>query len=133
MFARPSSVEGLNDYKSVVQSKIRHARESRRLSPAVTNRRLTAHAEAQLRAYLGDSGDPDVKAIGAIVSKQLAKEPIPGLKGISVASQVMADSSQFEVPAALMRDAAVQYGLALGQASPAGKRPVLKVLLVVGL
>jgi uncharacterized protein YkwD len=133
VFAKPSKVESPAQVKSAAQATIRKARQDKNLPIASTNARLTAYAEEHLRGSLGDSEDPDVKAIGVAISKRLAKEPISGVKGVSVGGQVLIDSSQFQVPSALLREGPRQYGLSVGQARPPGKRPVMKILVVVGL
>lgn len=133
VFATPGRTETETEVIAAVQSKIRRARDQNKLAPATQNPRLSQHADEQLRGSLQDSDDPDLKAIAAAISKRLAKEPVSGVRGISVASQVMVDSTQFEVPAALMRERRIQYGIAVGYARPKGKRPVLKILMVVGL
>ena len=133
VFAKPGKAETATEAKAAVQAVIRRTRQEKNLPSAVPNARLTAYAEEHLRASLNDSGDLDVESIGNSIAKLLAKAPIPGIKGVSVGSQVMVDSSQFQVPSALLREGPRPFGLAVGEASPAGKRPVLKVLVVVGL
>jgi uncharacterized protein YkwD len=133
VFAKPSRDESPAEVKSAAQATIRKARQDKNLPVASINSRLTAFAEEHLRASLGDSEDPDVKSIGVAISKRLAKEPMSGVKGVSVGGQVLVDSSQFQVPSALLREGPRQYGLSVGEARPPGKRPVMKILVVVAL
>lgn len=133
VFAKPSKAETATEAKSAVQAVIRRTRQEKNLPNAVPNARLTAYAEEHLRASLGDADDLDVKSIGTAIANVLAKQPIAGVKGVSVGSQVMVDSSQFQVPSALLREGPRPYGVAVGDARPRGMHPVLKVLVVVGL
>ena len=133
VFAKPSKAESATEAKAAVQAAIRRTRQEKNLPSAVPNARLTAYAEEHLRGALGDADDLDVKSIGTSIAKLLGKAPILGIKGVSIGSQVMVDSSQFQVPSALLREGSRQFGLAVGEARPSGKRPVLKVLVVVGL
>ena len=133
VFAEPSKLETAAQIRETALSQIRQARRGKGLPTATLNQRLTAYADEYLSSSLGDADEPDLRAIGAAVSKRLSKDPIGGVKGVSVGGQVMVDSSQFQVPAALLRDGPRQFGLAVGQARPAGKRPVVKVLTIVGL
>jgi uncharacterized protein YkwD len=132
-FARPAKDESAAQARSAVQLVINRERHERKLPGVTENRDLTQYAEEQLRSYVSTDEDPDVRTIGAVVSKLLSHKPIRGVRGISVSGQVMADSSQFQTPSALLRDAPQQYGVAVAEARPAGKRPVLKVLILVGL
>jgi uncharacterized protein YkwD len=133
VFAKPAGAESSSEASSAIQSKIRNVRRDKHLPSATVNARLNSYAEAHLRGLLSNSADPDLRAIGAAISQRLAATPISSIKGISVASQVMVDSSQFQVPTALLVDTPVQYGVAAGQVRGPGQRPVLKVLLIVGL
>jgi len=133
VFAKPSKSETAAEAGVAVQGVIRRTRQEKNLPSAVPNARLTSYADEYLHAALSDSDDLDVKAIGTAISKRLTKEPMSGIKGVSVGSQVMVDSSQFQVPSALLREGQRPFGLAVGEARPPGRRPVLKVLVVVGL
>lgn len=133
VFAHPTKDESPDAAKAAVEAAIRKSRQEHDLAAASLNAQLSAYAEEFIRQSLGDDQDPDVKAIGVAISKRLAKEPIRGVQGVSVGGQVMVDSSQFQTPSALLRAGPRQYGLAVGEAHPAGKRPVIKILIVVGL
>ena len=133
VFARPSKDESPDAAKASVESTIVKSRKENGLTPAALNARLSAYAEEFLKPSLNDSGDPDVKAIGIAISKRLATDPIRGVQGVSVGGQVMVDSSQFQTPSSLLKAGPRQYGIAVGQAHAPGKRPVIKVLIVVGL
>jgi uncharacterized protein YkwD len=133
VFAHPTKNESPQAVKLAVQSVIQKARQKSGLPAATLNARLTSYAEEYLKPSLSDSEDPDVRAIGVAISKQLTQDPIRGVQGISVGGQVMVDSSQFQTPAALMKGGQRQYGVAVGEARPVGKRPVFKILIVVSL
>lgn len=133
VFAHPTRNESAEAVKSAVQAAIRKARQEKSLPEATLNAKLSAYAEEYLSSSLSNADDPDVKAIGIAISKRLTKEPLRGVQGISVGGQVMVDSSQFQTPSGLLRPGPRQYGIAVGQAHPAGKRAVLKILIVVGL
>ena len=133
VFARPTKAETPEAVRASVQAAISKSRQEKGLSEAVPNMRLTAYAQEYLKASLDNADEPDVKSIGIAISKRLSKEPLRGVSGISVGGQVMVDSSQFQVPSAMLRSGPRQYGIAVGQAQPTGKRPVLKILIVVGL
>ncbi len=133
VFARPAKQESPEAAKAAVNEAVRKARQEHDLPTASVNARLSAYAQEYLKQSLSDANDPDVKAIGIAISQRLAKEPLRGVQGVSVGGQVMVDSSQFQVPSALLRAGPRQYGVAVGEAHPAAKRPVLKILVVVGL
>lgn|SRR5664280_1020445 len=133
VFAHPTKDESPDAVRAIVEVAIRKSRQERSLPAASVNARLSGYAQEYLSPTLDNADDPDVKSIGIAISKRLAKEPLPGVKGISVGGQVMVDSSQFQAPSALLRAETRQYGLAVGQAHPPGKRPVLKILVVAGL
>ena len=133
VFARPTKNETPGDVKLAVEAAIGRSRQADRLPAATVNTRLTSYAEEFLRPSLNDSDDPDVKFIGEAISKRLAKEPMRGVQGISVGGQVMVDSSLFQTPSALLKSGPRQYGIAVGEAHPVGKRPVFKLLVVIGL
>lgn len=133
VFAHPVRQERMTDARASIQKAIARVRQEKKLPPARLNPRLTQYAEEYLRGSLGDVSDPDVKAISADIAKRLMKEPIADVHGVSVGGQVMVESSQFQVPAALLREGQRQYGMAAGEAHPPNKRPMLKVLVIVGL
>jgi len=133
VFAHPTKNESPESAKAAVQAAIQKSRQANNLPAATVNSRLSGYAEEYLKPSMNDADDPDVKAIGVAISKRLAKEPIRGVQGISVGGQVMVDSSQFQAPSALLKPGPRQYGIAVGEAKPTGKRPVLKILIVVGL
>ncbi len=133
VFAHPTKDESPDAVRAIVEVAIRKSRQERSLPAASVNARLSGYAQEYLSPTLDNADDPDVKSIGIAISKRLAKDPLPGVKGISVGGQVMVDSSQFQAPSALLRAETRQYGLAVGQAHPPGKRPVLKILVVAGL
>jgi hypothetical protein len=133
VFALPTKNESTAAVKSAAQAVIRTSRQEKGLAVATLNQRLSAYAEEFLKPTLDNTDDPDVKAIGVAISTRLAREPIQGVQGISVGGQVMVDSSQLQLPSALSRPGIRQYGIAVGQARAPGKRPVFKVLIVVGL
>lgn len=133
VFAHPTKSESPSDVKGAAEATIRKSRQDAGFPPASINTRLSGYAEEYLKPTLGDSDDPDVRAIGIAISKRLAKDPIRGVQGISVGGQVMVDSSQFQTPSALMKPGPRQYGIAVGEAHPPGKRPVFKLLVVVAL
>ena len=133
VFAHPTKNESPESAKEAVEAAIRKSRQQNNLPAASLNARLSAYAEEFIKPSLSDADDPDVKAIGIAISKRLAKEPLRGVQGVSVGGQVMVDSSQFQTPSALLRAGPRQYGIAVGEAHPPGKRPVIKILIVVGL
>jgi len=133
VFAHPTKNESPSAVKAAVEGAIRKSRQAAGFPAASNNSRLNGYAEEYLKPTLNDSEDPDVKSIGVAVSKRLAKEPVRGVQGISVGGQVMVDSSQFQTPSALLKAGPRQYGIAVGEAHPAGKRPIFKVLVIVGL
>lgn len=133
VFAYPVRHESMADVRVGVQKAIARARQEKNLPPAKLNSRLTQYAEEYLRGSLDDVSDPDVKAISQDVAKRLMKEPIVDVHGVSAGGQVMVESSQFQVPAALLRENRRPYGFAVGEAHPPNKRPMLKVIVIVGL
>ncbi len=133
VFAHPTKNETPSAVKTAAEDAIRKSRQQSGLPAATLNPKLSGYAEEYLKPSLNDSDDLDLKAIGVAISSRLSKDPIRGVQGISVGAKVLVDSSQFQTPGALMKAGPRQYGIAAGEAHPAGKRPVFKILIVVGL
>jgi uncharacterized protein YkwD len=133
VFATPAVVETVAQGRAAVAQAIAAARSERGLAPARPHARLDELAAAHLAELPDDPRSSDLGRIGKAISEELGKTPIPGIRGVAVSGQVLPDSTEFEPGDAMLRPDVAHYGLAAGEARGPGGRPMLKLLLVVGL
>lgn len=132
VFARPGKSESVAAARQSVSAAIQKARRAENLPLLPEQPRLSELAQAEIIRMPEEPGEDDLKRIRDAIGAGLGKS-MPKLKGIAVSGQVLPDSSQFQVSPALLRSTARSYGLAVEKSSKPGARPLLRVLVLVGL
>jgi uncharacterized protein YkwD len=132
LFARPAQLETAQAARVTLSARIQQARRAKGLGPIAEQRALADLAQAELGGMPDNPEQRDLYRIRDAVSSRLARHPVPGVRGMVVSGQVLADTSAFEVSEALLRPGARSYGLAVERSSARGKRPLLRVLILVG-
>jgi uncharacterized protein YkwD len=132
LFARPAQLETATAARATLTARIQQARRAKGLGPIAEERTLGDMAQAELGKMPDNPEQRDLFRIRDSVSARLARHPVPGVRGLVVSGQVLADTSAFEVSEALLRPRARSYGMAVERSSAPGKRPMLRVLILVG-
>jgi uncharacterized protein YkwD len=131
VFAEPAKKESVAQARASLREAITRARRARGLEAAREDSKLTRLAEKHLDELDADPRSPALQRIGKRISAELAEQPVAGVRGISVSGQLLPDSTQFAVSDGLMRPSVSRYGIAVTRTRSG--RPMLKVLLVIGL
>jgi uncharacterized protein YkwD len=132
LFARPAQLETPKAARATLSARIQQARRAKGLGPLAEERALGDMAQAELGGMPDNPGQSDLNRMRDALSARLARHPVPGVRGLVVSGQVLADTSAFEVSEALLRPRARSYGMAVERSSERGKRPMLRVLILVG-
>jgi uncharacterized protein YkwD len=132
LFARPAKLETPEAARDSVKLRIQQARHVKGLGPIPEARALDELAGEEIGKMPDDPGQRDLYRIRDSVSARLAQHPMPGIRGLVVSGQVMPDTSMFEVSEAFFRPGARSYGIAIERSTARGKRPLLRVLVLVG-
>lgn len=133
VFAKPGEDEGERQALGRIVEQVTLARKGAGLSPVRPLPRLNTLAEKHIEELSVPLRPAALKRVGDMVAKELAGKPIEGVAGVSVGGQLLPQSSEFEMAAALLRPATAHYGLAVRKVPGEGGRPMLLVLLLVGI
>jgi uncharacterized protein YkwD len=133
VFTTPGKKENLAEARQNIAAQLRQSLAKKTPTPAREHPRLQHLAEEQLAALSGEPDAAKLQSLGSVVSAQLVKQPIAGVRGIAVSAQVVLDSSQFSLDVAQFPAGTRYYGLAVDKAGPKGTSPRVRVLLLLGV
>jgi uncharacterized protein YkwD len=132
IFSTPGKLETDAEALTRITNAISSLRQRSNVAKLVRNPVLDQIAKEELASLAAEPNASSLKAIGTIVTKQLARSPIKSVSGVSVSAQVLVDSSQFSIDGALLSAKATCYGLAVDHRSDTSV-PRLRVLLIIGM
>lgn len=131
VFARPGKAEDPGAARTAMLALLRDARRGAGLPPA----RLSPLLEELAKEHVATlTKDPDaLDVVADRVTEAVSKRREPGMRGVIVGAQRLAESSALEVPGSLLDHPAASLGLAVERTRDESGRPRLQVLLLVGL
>jgi uncharacterized protein YkwD len=131
VFARPGKSETVSAARQSVAGMIQNARKSHKLPALVEISRLQKLAEQELASMPNDPTESDLRKIRDRISAKLGHDA--EIHGVAVGGQVLPDTTEFQVSQALLRPTARGFGLAVEKSGKHGERPMVRVLVLVGL
>lgn len=131
VFARPGRAETPAQARAALIERIQAARADAGLPPA----QLSPLLDELARAHVAELAEDEARLSGIAdrITEEVSKRREKGLRGVVVGAQRLADSSAFQVPSALTSERGASFGVAVHPAQGPGGRPVLQVLLLVGI
>lgn len=130
VFATPSAVESVDAARRKLLQVINQQRASAQVRPLSLHPLLTRLAAEHIDEVDPNDGGRSLGPVGGKVQDALAKARPAGISSVTLGTQLLVDSSSFEVPALLLQPG-TQAGLALRQAGNEVGRPMLQVLLIM--
>lgn len=131
VFARPGRAETPTEARAAVIERIQAARADAGLPPAKLSPLLDELARAHVAALAED--EAQLPSIADRITEEVSKRREKGQRGVVVGAQRLAQSSAVQVPSALTREPGASFGVAVHPTQGPGGRPVLQVLLLVGI
>ena len=133
VFARPGRVETPQAAQEAILTSIQQARAGRGLKAAKLHAELEALAEQYIVELAPETTPSDLQQVGKRVSKEVGARGNLGFRGVLVVGQLLPDSDSLQLPQELLNSSSSALGLAVRQVSHASGRPMLQVLLLLGL
>lgn len=133
VFARPGRVETPEAAHDAILASIQQARAGRGLKSAKLHGELDALAEEYIVELAPETTPSDLQQVGKRVSKEVSARGNLGLRGVLVVGQLLPDSDSLQLPQELLESSTAVLGLAVRQVSHASGRPMLQMLLLLGL
>lgn len=132
VFARPGRAESPQAARQSMLEAVSAARQKQGLGKLASDARLDTLAAEHLADLPVPPTDSALQSVGAAISKQLQDEPLEGVRGVIVGSQLLPESSAFQVAPELLRPGTRHYGLGVSQVAGERGRPMLLVLVLIG-
>lgn len=131
VFARPGREESPQQARAAIIDAVQQARRNAGLGLAQQSPLLGELAERHVATLAKD--DQQLNHIGDSITEEVSKRREPGQSGVVINAQRLSDSSAFQVPERLLQNAQASFGVAVSPTQDAGGRPLLQVLLLVGI
>lgn len=133
VFARPGRQETAEQARAAIVHRFRDARQAQGLPALKNHATLQKLAEEWVEELGPDASEQRVKHVGEQVSQALAVERPKDINGVLTGGQLLPDSEALRIPAPLLTKQAHSFGVAVRQVKGPAERPMLAVLLLVGL
>lgn len=133
VFARPGQVETIEQARRSVLEQLRSARQARGFSALKQHPTLQRLAEQWVDELGADASAERVEHVGEQVSQAIAEERLQDINGVLTGGQLLPESQSLRIPAPALTQQAQSVGIAVRQVKGPGERPMLTVLLLVGL
>jgi uncharacterized protein YkwD len=133
VFARPGRVESAQSAEHAMIQEIQAQRQRRGLPRAARHPLLSELAERHVDDLGGEANARRLEQVGSSVTAEVQKRRDHGLGAVVVGAQLISESSTFSVPDRLLQPKSTGFGLAVRQVPGRGGRPMLLVLILVGV
>lgn len=133
VFASRSRAESPAQARATLIAQIQRVRAQRGLGRAEVHPLLNELAQKHIAELDAETSPSSLKAVSQRVSEDVVAAKPKGLKGVGATAQLLPDTRSFEAPDSLAGRSKAPFGLAVRKISGAGGRPMVQVLLLVGL
>lgn len=133
VFARPGREESPSEARKALVRHIQAERRRQALPAAEQHEALDELARLHIAELDAETSPSSLQAVGERVVAAVNARKDGDIRSVVVGAQLLADSESFEVSPALVKTRQVRFGLAVRQVPGAGGRPMLQLLLLVGL
>lgn len=131
VFARPGRAESAAEARSSLLEAIQSARADAGKRPAKLSPLLDELARAHVATLAEDEGQ--LERIADRITEEVSRRREKNQRGVVVGAQRITDSSTLQIPSPLLTEPEASFGLAVHPAKAPGGRPVLQVLLLIGI
>jgi hypothetical protein len=133
LFASPSKLETTDQAHASLALAIKRQRKELNLGQIPESKLLRDLAELHVSDLTVANLDADLVAVGGKVSEAVSTAKAKGMRAVLVGAQLLPDSTRFAPPAAALENTAASVGIAVRKVTNESGRPVLLVLIVVGV
>ncbi len=133
VFAMPGRAESPAAARDALIARIQGERASRGRGRAQLHPLLNDLAASHIAELDAGTTPGSLKAVAERVSAEVAATKGSTLRGVTAAGQLLPDSRSFQVPERLASALTAPFGLAVRKVPGAGGRPMLQLLLLIGL